>query len=178
MRATQRPNRITIDLQGYKQQWLDYCRERKVSPSDAFRQIVAKLTASTATTTSTSAFEEEEKVKVRREIRLTVSELTRAEVIAQREGFSLTRWIVALINARLDAKPQLGQQELELLARSNLQMLVIGRNLNQLARAANSGASPGRAATTAAIAEVRAGLMQHAHYVAGVMSSNVSRWGH
>lgn len=72
----------------------------------------------------------EERAKVRKEVRLTKSELARADALAKRAGFSLNRWIFALINARLDGSPQLGQQELEGLARSNLQLLAVGRNLN------------------------------------------------
>jgi hypothetical protein len=79
--------------------------------------------------------------KLRVELRLTKGESAAANAIARHEGFSLTRWIVALINARLYATPQLGQRELETLAQSNMQMLAIGRNLNQLARAANAGVS-------------------------------------
>jgi hypothetical protein len=42
--TTLRPNRINIDLQEYKQPWLDYCKAHGITPSAAFRQIVAKLT--------------------------------------------------------------------------------------------------------------------------------------
>ena len=51
MATTLRPNRINIDLQVYKQPWLDYCKAHAISPSEAFRQIVAKLTARTDATT-------------------------------------------------------------------------------------------------------------------------------
>ena len=114
---------------------------------------------------------------MRREIRLTKSELDRAEAIAAREGFSLSRWIVALIKARLDKTPQLGQRELEALARSNLQMLAIGRNLNQLARAANNGIHIGTSGRDV-IEALRAAVTRHASDVAGVMTANTSRWRH
>lgn len=44
MATVQRPNRINVDLQDYKQVWLDYCKAHSITPSAAFRQIVAKLT--------------------------------------------------------------------------------------------------------------------------------------
>jgi hypothetical protein len=100
----------------------------------------------------------------------------RAEALAARDGFSLNRWVVALINARLDDKPQLGQQELEMLARFNLQMLAIGRNLNQLTRAANSrlpGVGPSLVPAIDALNRV---VMEHSLRVAAVMRTSVERW--
>ncbi|MDB5916491.1 MAG: hypothetical protein JWR40_725 [Massilia sp.] len=114
--------------------------------------------------------------KIRREILLARSELSEAEAIASREGFSLTRWIVALISARPDATPQLGQREIEVLARSNLQMLAIGRNLNQIARAANAGSFKGRSGSADAIEELHSAVMQHARQVVKAISANVARW--
>lgn len=175
MTTTLRPNRINIDLGAYKQPWLAYCEAHGVTPSEAFRQIVAKLTAGREEAAAPS--EETPTEKVRREIRLTKSELVRAEAIAAHEGFSLSRWIVALVKARLDKTPQLGQRELEVLARSNLQMLAIGRNLNQLARAANSGIHIGTSGRDV-IEALRAAVMRHACDVAGVMTANTSRWRH
>lgn len=176
MNSTSRPNRINIDLQGYKQPWLDYCRANGVTPSEAFRQVVAKLTAQAPSARPVAEELREQGAKVRKELRLTSSELCRAEALAARDGFTLSRWIVALINARLDGQPQLGQQELEMLARSNLHMLAIGRNLNQLTRAANSklpGVGPNLAPAIAALNRV---VMEHALKVAAVMQTNVARW--
>jgi hypothetical protein len=177
MTSPLRPNRINIDLQGYKLPWLAYCKAHSITPSEAFRQIVAKLTGGGDAPSEPVATEAPTAKKARCEIRLTRSELTRAEAIARSEGFSLTRWIVALINARLDKQPQLGQRELEVLARSNLQMMAIGRNLNQLARAANNGIhidTGGRDVIEA----LRCAILQHTGQVASVITANTSRWRH
>lgn len=166
MNSTSRPNRINIDLQGYKQPWLDYCRAHGVTPSEAFRQVVAKLTAQTPSAHPVAERLPQEGAKIRKELRLTISELRRAESLVARDGFSLNRWVVALIDARLDGQPQLGQQELEVLARSNLNLLAIGRNLNQLTRAANSrlpGVGPHSAPAIVALNRV---VMEHSLKVA------------
>lgn len=84
----------------------------------------------------------------------------------------LTRWIVALINARLDKTPQLGQRELEELARSNLQMLAIGRNLNQLTRAANCRTLGFEAVRAGLIEGLHAAVLKPAEEVSSVMTSN------
>lgn len=173
MSSTVRPNRINIDLQGYKQQWLDYCKANNVTPSEAFRQIVAKLTTPRAPVAGFTGATDD--AKIRREVRLTASEVAQAEAIAHQEGFSLSRWIVALINARLQATAQLGQQELEILARSNQQLLAIGRNLNQLARIAN-GNSAQAVCEKEDIETLRIFVSDHARRVAAVLSANVKRW--
>jgi hypothetical protein len=100
MATTQRPNRINIDLQGYKQLWLDYCKAHAITPSAPFRQIVAKLTGGGIPPDLPGEAGKGSK-KVRVELRLTKNEVAAVGAIARREGFSPTRWIVALINARL-----------------------------------------------------------------------------
>jgi hypothetical protein len=176
MSSIARPNRINIDLQGYKQPWLDYCKARGVTPSEAFRQVVAKLTAAGAAIEAGKELAKDERQKVRKEVRLTKSELAHANALAERDGFSLNRWIVALINARLHGTPQLGQQELEVLGRSNLHLHAIGRNLNQLARAANRGVSIQDHGRGDVIEALRAVVKDHTAQVARVMAANVARW--
>src|SRR5450830_1279644 len=173
MTAATRPNRLNIDLKDLKQPWLDYCLAHGVTPSEAIRQIVAKLTK--ANPPKESPPEGIDRRLVRREIRLTPSEEAGIKACAASEGFSASRWIVALIRARLNKAPQLGQRELELLAMSNLQLLAIGRKLNQLARAANGGvtiADGGRDI----VGELRKAISQHTERVAAVITANVSRW--
>jgi len=172
MTAATRPNRLNIDLKDLTQPWLDYCLAHGVTPSEAIRQVVAKLTK---VPPEESPAEGNERRLVRREIRLTPSEAAGIKTCAAREGFSASRWIVALIRARLNNAPQLGQRELELLAMSNLQLLAIGRKLNQLARAANGGvtiADGGRDI----VGELRKAISQHTERVAAVITANVSRW--
>jgi hypothetical protein len=173
MTAATRPNRLNIDLKDLKQPWLDYCLAHGVTPSEAIRQVVAKLTK--VNPPKESPPEGTERRLVRREIRLTQSEEAGLRTCAAREGFSASRWIVALIRARLNKAPQLGQRELELLAMSNLQLLAIGRNLNQLARAANSGIAIDDSGRDM-VGELRKAISQHTERVAGVITENVSRW--
>ena len=178
MSSSPRPNRINIDLQEFKQPWLDYCKARDVTPSQAFRQVVAKLTAAESDQPIAHETADARKTKIRKEVRLTKGELHRSEAIAKREGFSLGRWIVALINARLDGTPQLGQEELEGLARSNMQMLAIGRNLNQLVRATNQGRPLPWPVRTSLIEDIQALIHQHTGQVARIMTANIARWRH
>jgi hypothetical protein len=174
MTSTARPNRINVDLQHYKQPWIDYCSAHGTTPSEAFRMVVAKLTGGLVASHPDEG--SAERGKVRREIRLTYAELQAVEALAEQEGFALSRWIVALVRARLGCGAQLGQQELELLARSNMQLLAIGRNLNQVARAvrANPGGRP--ECRPELIQSVNDLIHEHADKVAKVLASNVQRW--
>ena len=136
--------------------------------------VVAKLTNGLAIVHDENELIEQG--KVRREIRLTREELRAAEALAANEGFSLARWIVALLRARLSSSPQLGQRELELLARSNMQVLALGRNLNQIARALNASPSDPSAWDAELIDRVMALLQEHTAHVAQVLVANVQRW--
>ena len=172
---TARPNRINIDLQHYKQPWLDYCKAHNTTPSEAFRMVAAKLIGAKKGASS-EAGEGGSGIKVRKVIKLTRSEILAAEELADREGFHLTRWIVALVRARLMRGAQLGQHELELLARSNMQILALGRNLNQIARVLNSNPSDPSALHPELIERVMVLLQEHTARVAQVLAANVQRW--
>lgn len=173
MPAATRTNRLNIDLKDLKQPWLDYCLTHGVTPSEALRQVVAKLT--NAKPPERTLTVDTERRLVRREIRLTPSEEAGIKACAASDGFTASRWIVALIRARLCKAPQLGQRELELLAMSNLQLLAIGRNLNQLARAANAGITIDDGGRDI-VGELRKAISQHTEQVAAVITANVSRW--
>lgn len=174
MTSTARPNRINIDLQHYKQPWIDYCCAHGTTPSEAFRMVVAKLTGDLVV--SVPAEEPVDEGKVRREIRLTHAELQAVEVLAEQEGFAPTRWIVALVRARLGYGAQLGQQELELLARSNMKILAMGRNLNQIAKGILANPRYRTECPPELIEAANILIQEHANRVASVLTSNVQRW--
>lgn len=172
-----RDTRITVDLLENKQAWLDYCEARGTTPSAAFRQIVQSLLTKQSDPPALAvAADEPEKATVRKKISLTPSEAAHVEAVAQAEGFSSTRWIVALIRSRLTQAPQFGQQELEALAQSNLQLLKIGRNLNQVAKALNTSPEAHRAFKVDAIEKLQGWIERHAKTVSAAMTANLDRW--
>ena len=178
-KGKKRDTRITVDLLGYKQPWIDWCKAQGHEPAHAFRQIVARLTAGGTAAASTPAEVEPhqpERTTKRKEVALTPSELERVEAIAQAEGYSVSRWLAALVRARLTSTPQFGQHELELLARSNLQLLKIGRNLNQVAKALNTSPHDHRAYRVELIEELEALIKAHTVSVSDAMTANIKRW--
>jgi hypothetical protein len=174
--TTSRSGRITVDLLEYKQRWLAHCKAQGTTPSEAFRLVVAKLTARDEEAEQGASKRLGADKKIRKEVRLTFAECQSAETLAAEEGFSLTRWIASLVRARVHGGAQLGQVELELLARSNMQILALGRTLNQLARAANANPDALRAYQAKQIAQTAALVKEHAAVVAGVIKANVERW--
>lgn len=177
MSSRLRPNRLNVDLQSFKQPWIDHCAAHQTTPSEAFRLIIAKLLASASegkTVVNTSG--EEDQSHVRKEIRLSVAELAAVEHLAMQEGFSATRWIVALVRARIAATPQLGQGELELLARSNMQILALGRCLNQISRMLHANPAGIAAIPPELVDGTLKAVRSHATAVAAVLAANQQRW--
>lgn len=117
-----------------------------------------------------------EKPARRCEIKLTPSEYRVASAIAKRDGFALPRWIVGLIRSRLTSTPQFGQQELEVLARSNLNLLAIGRNLNQVAKALNVAKADRGVYRVELIEQIWEMVKEHAAHVAVAIAANTERW--
>lgn len=117
-----------------------------------------------------------EKPTIRKEIALTASEAASVAQLAQSEGFAMTKWIVALIRARLEGSAQFGQSELELLARSNQQLLAVGRNLNQVARALNVNPDDHSIYRVHLIEALAERIATHTQLVRNAINANRQRW--
>lgn len=175
MPDSSRPNRINIDLGPYKERWLAYCALHRQTPSAAFRQVVARLTANMAPTADAPIAPSTAR-KHRKEIALTDAELRFIESCARAEGFSSTRWIIALIQARMGNGAQFGQYELAALGKSNLMLLTIGRQLRQIAAALQSSSGQTTPDLTPVVAEVRNRIVTHTADVAQAIARNMERW--
>lgn len=174
MNAMPRPNRINIDLGVYKDPWIQHCAAHAMTPSAAFRQIVAKLVSSAAPLTA-GVDSGEGRARVRRQITLTGEEDAFVAACAHAEGYAPSRWLIALIQARMGRGPQFGQHELQALGQSNLALLSLGRNLNQIARALNAGAHP-RSDSLVQIARMEEAIYTHTASVSAAISRNMERW--
>jgi hypothetical protein len=169
-----RPHRLNIDLGAFKEPWISYCAARHITASAAFRQIVATLLnrergEMAAPDSKTFAG------KVRKQITMTSEEAAFVDNQAGAEGYSSTRWLIALLQARMGNGAQFGQYELEALGRSNLALLALGRNLNQIARSMNAGNSPPRD-MVATLNRVDTTIQSHTKQVAEVIARNMERW--
>lgn len=169
---------LSVNLGHLSERWERYCKDRRVSKSDATRQVIRKLVSSA----SPDVVEDDSEspvlsgLKKRIEIRVTETEHHEIARLAKDAGFSANAWIVAVIRAQLGYGPQLGQYELEQLSRSNSLLLAIGRNLNQIARVLNS-TQESRSIDLLTVIESLTKLVEaHTTEVSTLIRANVERW--
>jgi hypothetical protein len=172
-----------VDLGPLKAPWLAYCAANLVTPSQALRQIVRKLSGQNPPqpTRPPSTIDPQNQPKDREPrkrltLRLTESEYTRVDDHAKTDGFSIPLWIVALIRSRLTGVQPLGQKEQELLGESNYQLLAIGRNLNQIAKALNTDARDLRPYRVDLIEQLEPQIKAHIGRVSALLAANAERW--
>jgi hypothetical protein len=130
--------RLAVELGPLKAQWEAYCQRTGVSASEAVRLLVGRELGSVSHTAQRFVPADIGAPRQRIEIRLTPNEFVALRDVADATGFSVNRWLVAMVRAQLASEPQFGQHELAVLAASNSQLAAIGRNLNQIARALNA----------------------------------------
>jgi MobC-like protein len=118
-----------------------------------------------------------EKRTHRKEIQLTESENAQLVLHSEAQGYSTTKFILACLRARFLKNPQLGQKELDGLTQSNLQLLAIGRNLNQIAKALNTVTIERPQFALSTIEDVREKIKAHVKTVALIIDASVERWG-
>ena len=96
--------------------------------------------------------------------------------LAAQEGYRPTQWVVAMIRTKLTEQPHVGQPELERLARSNQQLLALGRNLNQIAKVLNTSPQNRTAFRVEVITELSRVIRTHTDRVSDVLRGTVARW--
>ncbi|MYN29200.1 hypothetical protein [Duganella levis] len=172
---TIRPNRINIDLGAYKQRWLDYCAAHQITPSAAFRQVVAKLMEESAPL-GTGAAPATAGTKVRREIGLSAEEADFVRARAHSIGMSEQRWIISLLRGAMRGEPQLSMAEMAQLGKSNLALLTIARHLQLIGRALQASQPPPDPALHNVLETLHGQLTRHIDSVAQLLTSNAARW--
>jgi hypothetical protein len=170
---------LSVDLGDLKSQWLAWCEAQGVKPSDATRQVLSRVMQKGPASDPGRAVEAQgsrDERRRRREITLTESEDRLAAVHAAAAGYSVPKWLQALVRHQLTGTPQLGADDRAALAQSNYQLLAIGRNLNQMAKALNSYTDQRSAYSAEVIHELRTYIEHHVEHVAGLLESNAERW--
>ncbi|ESQ79254.1 hypothetical protein AEYBE204_09600 [Asticcacaulis sp. YBE204] len=115
-----------------------------------------------------------ERASERREIAMTPSELARVMSIAEADGFSVSKWLAAVVRSRLTGTPQFGAAELQALTESNRQLALIGRQLHHLNRVLNGHSS--EIPEVSSIDTIRQQISVHTAHVSRLVASNLERW--
>ncbi|MDI7776565.1 plasmid mobilization relaxosome protein MobC [Asticcacaulis sp. EMRT-3] len=176
-----RPTLVTVDLGDHKECWADWCQAHRISSSAALRAAAKRLTQAAPRHEDAriapyaTIIDADERPSIRREIKLTPSEVRAIAAFAAAEGFSPGKWLIALIRARLTGSAQVGQAELEVLTRSNLQLQAIGRNLNQIARSLNVRGDSALY-DIAQIEGLEGYIRDHTERVSAAITANIDRW--
>lgn len=171
------PVRLPPDL---KEQWGAYCKKQGKSQQAVIRALMRYIIQDEMppdvrqfVKTQARPLPDNES-KVRFEILLTQSERVALQERAELERCSQRRWIIDAIRVGLTKEPQFGMTEIEALGESNYQLLSIGRNLNQIAKAMNEGQRD--SVTIESIERLRQTINAHVNTVSGAIRASLDRW--
>ncbi|ATD64605.1 plasmid mobilization relaxosome protein MobC [Neisseria weixii] len=106
-------------------------------------------------------------------VRLPEKDRAYLEMAAAQHHSSVNDVVRDIVQAYIRKHPSLSAAEVDVLYRSNYQLLSIGRNLNQIARQLNMGESA--SVTSEHIKELTRIIKQHTEKVAGVLRTNRKR---
>ena len=177
--TAKRKTTITVDLCELKAPWQAWCQDHGTTPSHALRhaiRLAMDRRATRAPAHRSRVTPKRERATARIELNLTTSELAALKRMAGHEGYVPTKWVVAMVRTKLTGQPQVGQLELETLARSNQQLLALGRNLNQIAKVLNTDPQNRTAFRIEVITELSRVIQAHTKKVSGVLRGTVERW--
>jgi hypothetical protein len=177
--TAKRTTTITVDLGELKAPWQAWCQDQGITPSHSLRNALRQAMDRRATRTPAPRLRvtpKRERATARIELNLTTSELAALKRMAGHEGYVPTKWLVALVRTKLTGEPHVGQPELETLARSNQQLLALGRNLNQIAKVLNTAPQNRTAFRVEVITELSRVIQAHTKKVSNVLRWTVERW--
>jgi len=154
-----------------KARWVDYCAGLGKTPGAAIKEAIEQQLEKAAKNPPPPPIDEP---KVRFEILMTKSEKLAVLERSNLERCSQRRWIIDAIRAGLTREPQFGMKEIDALGESNYQLLAIGRNLNQVAKAMNEGRRD--SVTIESIERLRGIIDAHTDKVSGAIRASLERW--
>lgn len=162
-----------------KQRWESYCAQLGKAPSTAIKEAIEQQLEKAANNPPPPPLRQtgeapDHEPKVRFEILMTKSEKAAVQERANLERCSQRRWIIDAIRAGLTREPQFGMKEIDALGESNYQLLAIGRNLNQVARAMNEGRRD--SVTIQSIERLHAVIDAHTEKVSSAIRASLERW--
>jgi len=175
----QKPSRaINVHLgTELKARWVAYCEGMNKSPGAALKEAIEQQLTKAEGHPEPKKYHQAgyaKESKQRFEILLTASEKAAIKERSTTERCSMRRWIVDAIRAGLSHEPQFSMSEVDALGESNYHLLLLGRNLNQIARRLNEGH---REPVTVQRIEALSRLIEkHTDVVSDAMAASLERW--
>ena len=172
-------SKLYVYLGNLKQPWVDYCASIGIKPGVAIKkgiekQLENKQKQVTKETLSQQVESPDNEKKVRRVVWLTPSEIAAIKKQSEVENCSVNRWIVDAIRVGLTNEPQFSTSEIQELGKSNYQLNMTGRNLNQIARRLNEGRH--EPLTVEAIVRLTGQIDEHVEKVSASIRASLERW--
>lgn len=170
---------LNLYLGALKKPWTDYCEALGKKPGAALKEAIEQQLEKAAKNPPPPPLRQtgeapDDEPKVRFEILMTKSEKAAVQERANLERCSQRRWVIDAIRAGLTREPQFGMKEIEALGESNYQLLAIGRNLNQAAKAMNEGRRD--SVTIESIERLRGIIDAHTEKVSTAIRASLERW--
>lgn len=170
---------LNLYLGALKKPWSDYCEALGKKPGAALKEAIEQQLEKAAKNPRPPPLRQtgeapDDEPKVRFEILMTKSEKAAVQERANLERCSQRRWIIDAIRAGLTREPQFGMKEIDALGESNYQLLAIGRNLNQVAKAMNEGRRD--SVTIESIERLRGIIDVHTEKVSTAIRASLERW--
>ncbi len=178
-RKRSRPNQVVVDLKEFRAPWAEWCKARGMTPSEAMRRVVSAVLAGNPNEDGLphprDFASEKDDERRRVELRLASSEYLAVAAVAEREGVSVPKWLMALVRVHLTGEDMLGGPEVDALGRSNQLLLALGRNINQIAYNMNQRVDRDEL-TLAQIDYLSSFLKEHTQAVTTLIQANNKRW--
>jgi hypothetical protein len=170
---------LNLYLGALKKPWADYCEALGKKPGAALKEAIEQQLEKAAKNPPPPPLRQtgeapDDEPKVRFEILMTKSEKAAVCERANLERCSQRRWIIDAIRAGLTREPQFGMKEIDALGESNYQLLAIGRNLNQVAKAMNEHRRD--SVTIESIERLREIIDAHTDKVSNAIRASLERW--
>lgn len=170
-----RSDRIDVPLGDMKGEFTVWCQRQGVTVNDAVRQMVARvLGTDVRQLPRIESVDGDGRVSIK--VQFSQGEYEAVSRTAAHMGFTMSRFLVAMVRAQITGDPQLGARELAALEASNYQLAAIGRNLNQIARALNAQPVATQAHRLALVDALRGEIDIHLKTVHDMQRANLARW--
>ena len=174
-----RPSQLTVDLGDLKAPWIQWCAQQQLTPSQALRQLLCQTLERTPrprTTPHRIVPRRDERPTRQVAFRLTPSEYAALATRAKTDGYRPTHWLIALIRVQLTRQSSLSEPERQVVAHSTKQLLALGRNLNQIARALNKAPGQQAAVRLELLTDLSTRIRTHVDQITALTRASLERW--
>jgi hypothetical protein len=174
----QKGNYLHVYLGKHKNRWIDYCKGHSEKPGVAIKRIICSLMSGEEKSTSAASaiVGKADRSRNRVEVRLAYSEYKALNKLSERDGLTINQYLVQLARHHILKNPQFNISEIETFRESNVQLMGLGRNLNQIARALNAEDPDEHRPTVKDIKALSEKIYQHTYMVSNLIRANLERW--